>query len=142
MDEHNLKDFVMCTLSVAGTLPLSIIITSDEKTETLISAFSVLKKILPENAFFSRGKILGPALIMIDNFSELQELLGKTWNYELLLYVFYLLQQVWRWLHHTKNRIAKTDRPKLLSLFKKIVYANELPELKEFYDDLQLADIV
>ena len=30
----------------------------------------------------------------------------------------------------------------LLSLFKKIVYVNELSEMEEFYDDLQSADIV
>ena len=47
MDEHNLKVFVMCTLSVAGALPLALLITSDEKTETLVSAFGMLNKILP-----------------------------------------------------------------------------------------------
>ena len=29
-----------------------------------------------------------------------------------------------------------------LSLFKKLVYVNELSEMEEFYDDLQSADIV
>lgn len=57
MDEHNLKFFVMCTLSVAGALPLSILITSDEKTETLISSFSMLKNILPENPFSTGAKL-------------------------------------------------------------------------------------
>ena len=44
MHDHNLKMFVMCTLSVTGALPLSMLITSDEKTET------------PENAFFQQDK--------------------------------------------------------------------------------------
>ena len=77
-----------------------------------------------------------------DNCSELREALRKAWNSELLLCVIHLLQQVWRWLHHAKSRIAKIDRPMLLSLFKKIVYANEFSELEEFYDDLQSAVIV
>ena len=94
MDDYNLKVFVMWTISVAGTLTLSILITSDEKTETLISVFSLLKNILPENAFFSRSKALGSALVMTDNRSELREALGKTWNSELLVCVFHLLQQV------------------------------------------------
>ena len=108
----------------------------------LISAFSMLKRILRENNFFSRGKTLRPALIITDNCSQFWEALGKTWNSELFLCLFHLLQQVWRWLYHTKNRIAKTDRPMLLSLFKKLVYVNELSEMEEFYDDLQSADIV
>ena len=57
MDEHNLKFFVMCTLSVAGALLLSRLITSDEKTETLISSFSMLKNILPENPFSTGAKL-------------------------------------------------------------------------------------
>ena len=65
-DENNLKAFVMCTLNVADALPLSILITSDEKTETVISAFSMLNNIIPEYAFPSLGKTLGAALIMTD----------------------------------------------------------------------------
>ena len=51
MDEHNLRVFVMCTLSVAGAWPLPIVITSGEKTETLISAFQMLKHVLPDGAY-------------------------------------------------------------------------------------------
>ena len=53
-----MRVFVMCTLSVAGGLQLGIVITTDEKTETLISAFRMLKEILPEGAFHGRGKTL------------------------------------------------------------------------------------
>ena len=34
-EEHNLKVFIMCTHSIAGALPLSILITSDERESTL-----------------------------------------------------------------------------------------------------------
>ena len=56
MDENNLKVFIMSTRSVAGALPLSILITNGEKTETQISAFSMWNNILPENAFFQQGQ--------------------------------------------------------------------------------------
>ena len=50
MEEHNLKVFIICTRSVAGALPLGLIICSDEKTETLIAAFAMYKESLPEGA--------------------------------------------------------------------------------------------
>ena len=39
MDDYNLKVFVMWTISIAGALTLSILITSDEKSETLSLRF-------------------------------------------------------------------------------------------------------
>ena len=41
MEEFNLRVFLMVTHSVLGALPLGIIITSDEKTETLIEAMEL-----------------------------------------------------------------------------------------------------
>ena len=56
MEEHNLKVFIICTHSVAGALPLGLIICSDEKTDILIAAFAKYKESLPEGAFFRKGK--------------------------------------------------------------------------------------
>ena len=42
MDEFNLRVFLMVTHSVVGALPLGIILTSNEQTQTLVDAFSLL----------------------------------------------------------------------------------------------------
>ena len=52
MEEHNLRVFVFCTHSVAGALPLGILITSDERTTTLVSGFALLRDCLPADASF------------------------------------------------------------------------------------------
>ena len=137
MDEHNLRVFVMCTLSVAGALPLGIIITSDEKTETLVAAFSMFKQTLPVGAFYQRGPEVGPEIIMTDNCSELRDALQIIWpSVKLILCIFHILQQVWRWLQDKNHAINMADRPGLLGSFKKMVYSEELEELESHYDSL------
>ena len=43
MEEHNLKVFILCTHSVAGALPIGLILCSDENTETLEKALKMYK---------------------------------------------------------------------------------------------------
>ena len=75
LEEHNLRFFLTCTHSPAGALPLGILITSDEKEETLATAFQMYYVILLENYFYDRGADLGPQRIMTDNCCELRTVL-------------------------------------------------------------------
>ena len=75
---------------------------------------------------------------MTDNCCELHEALKEVWpNSVLLLCIFHVLQQVWRWLHEKKNGIAMEDRPALLLLFKEILYAKS----EDFFDNLISSDV-
>ena len=122
MDTHNLKVFVICAYSVVGALPLGIIITSDETTDTLVKAFSLYKEALPTDAFFGKG-LSGPAVFMTDNCSELRDALHIVWPEAiLLLCLFHILQQVWRWLCDSKNSIKHEDRQTLMHSFKTLAY--------------------
>ena len=80
LEELNLRVFVLCTLSVAGALPLGIIITSDEKTDTLVQAFGLYQQQLSEEAFYRRGPELGPEVFMTDNCCELRDALKAVWK--------------------------------------------------------------
>ena len=71
MEELSLRVFPVCTHSVAGALPLGIIIVSDERTTNLVEGFTLLKNCMGDDAFFGR-KCLGPRVIMTDNCSELR----------------------------------------------------------------------
>ncbi|CAB4020358.1 Hypothetical predicted protein, partial [Paramuricea clavata] len=64
-EEYNIRVFVMVTHSVCGALPLGIVLTSDEKKQTLVHA-------LP---FYGAYPSTGPKVIMTDNCSELREAL-------------------------------------------------------------------
>ncbi len=135
MEELNLRVFLVCTHSVAGALPLGILIVSDERTATLVGGFTLLKNCMGENAFFGRQN-LGPMVIMTDNCSELRDALKIVWPAsQLLLCIFHLMQQVWRWLHDKKNGIHAEHRQEILSLMKSIIYAQS-EDISERTDDM------
>nr|XP_047134882.1 uncharacterized protein LOC124812379 [Hydra vulgaris] len=145
MDANNLRVFLLCTHSVAGALPLGLIICSDEKTDTLIKAFEAYKILLPENAFFNKGNQTGPDLMLTDlsSHSELRDSLLNVWPSSLLLLcTFHLLQQVWRWLFDIKHQIEKVDRPVIMSNFKNIVYSETIEKFEVTFSQLLCDTIV
>ena len=136
MEELNLRVFLVVTHSVAGALPLGILIVSDERTSTLVQGFTFLKNCMGVGAFYDR-KDRGPMVIMTDNCSELRDALRIVWpESRLLLCIFHLMQQIWRWLHEKKNNIHKDHRPEILKLVKAIVYASNEEDLLETTDEL------
>lgn len=136
-EEHNLKVFMMCTQSVAGALPCGILITSDEKESTLKLGFLLLKSSLPENAFHGRGPDVGPEVILTDNCKEERKALNTVWpSSTLLLCIFHILQQLWRWLHDKSHSISQADRPYILSLFKQALYSESGEIFEDFYSEL------
>ena len=48
----------MATQSVVGALPLGILICSDDKTETLIRGFTMLKTALMNNHFMGKNTMI------------------------------------------------------------------------------------
>ena len=97
---------------------------SDEREETLTKAFEMLNSILPEGAFFNAA---GPAILMTDNCDELRRNLHRSWpNATLLLCIFHVLQQVWRWLYERQHGISKEVRVEIMKLFRKLVYASDV----------------
>ena len=84
------------THSVVGALPMGLLITSDEKVDTLIAGFQQLKYCMDESSVYYRSG-MGPKLIITDNCSELHDALNQVWpETKLLLCTFHILQQVWR----------------------------------------------
>ena len=134
MEEYNLRLFLIVTHSVLGALPLGILLTSDEKTQTLIDGFKLLKDCLPEYAFHNKGH---PDVAMTDNCSELHDALRYVWpDMNLILCVFHILQQVWRWLNDKKHGIQQHGRAGLLNLFKMVVYADSVESMETNYEHL------
>ena len=100
-------------------LPLGIIITSDETEDTLQQAFEMYCNVLPENAFYGRGVVEGPEVVMTDNCSELRQVIRERWNKAtLLLCIFHILQQIWRWIYEKKHGISANHCVQIMRLFK------------------------
>ena len=92
--------------------------------------------------FIRRGN-KGPLVIMTDNCSELPEALSKSWPCAvLLLCVFHLTQQVWRWLFERKHNVSSGDRNSILLLFKKVVYENDVQGMETVYEEMISSNIV
>ena len=136
MDEFKLRVFLIVTHCVVGALPLGILITSDEETETLITALVYFKTVLPVHTFFSRGPIKGPKMFTTDNCSELHDAL-KFWpDATNVLCIFHILQQVWRWLHDKKNDVRNEDI--VLATFKKVLCADSEATMESNFEELLL----
>ena len=114
---------------------VGIVITSDEKEVTLANPFEMSKQILPEGAFYNSQN--GPELFMIGNCDEIRKILHKNWpNATLLTWAFYILQQVWRWLHERQHRIFKHGRIEIMKLFRNVAYAPAIEGYKIALEDL------
>ena len=143
MEEHNLRVFILCTHSVAGALPLGLIVCSDEKTSTLVAAFETFRDNLPPQSFFGRGGITGPKIFLTDNCSEERDALSIVWpSAQLILCIFHVLQQVWRWLHDKNHGIGFFDRPSLLSNSKTLVYAESCVSFENKFHDLLTSELI
>ena len=138
LDKYNSPTFIISTSSSAGGIPLGVVITSGESELILEEAFSFLKKVLPQNAFYGRGE-KGPQLFITDDSSAERSAIRATWpDSTLLLCVFHYLQSWWSWLWDSKQCIHKDDKQPIIDLVKKMVFAGTESELQMQY--LHLTD--
>lgn len=67
LDRFNTSLFILSTCHPAEGIPLGILMTSDEKEETIQAALQMLRDVLPKNAFYGNGVQKGPAVVMTDD---------------------------------------------------------------------------
>ena len=95
---------------------------------------------MKEGAFFCG---VSPSVIMTDNCDELRQALEITWpGARLLLCIFHILQQAWRWLHEKIHGVRMEDRPPLLRLIKSLLYAKTVVELRDLVGKMKADDVV
>ena len=124
-------------------MPLGIILSSDEREQTLAKGLDMLKSILPEKAFFGRGSSTGPMVIMTDDSATERAALHQAWpSTTLLLCTFHFLQRRWTWLWEGKNSIRKEHRKLLIDQVKDMVYAQSETTLLELYSSFKSNDVV
>ena len=130
----------MCPTPI-GALPLGTLILTRADETTIREALNLYKSLLTEKSFFGRGPDLGPILAITDDDAAERNGLSYSWpEATLLLCHFHLLQAVWAWLWKAEHRIEKDDRPILLNLFKKAVYAESTEEYVQSVRNMQPND--
>ena len=129
LDRQDSKLIKLMTCSPAGGLPLGFVIVRSESEDVLKEAFKKLKDVLPEDAFYKRGKNKGPTLFMTDDAASEINALKYTWpDSTFLLCAWHVLNAVWRWLWDAKHQIKKNDRKILLEKFRSLLYAKSEQE--------------
>ena len=79
LDREDSKLFHFVTPSAIGGLPLANLITTREDEDTISFGLALLKTILPEYAFYGRGKDVGPCLIITDDSTPERNSLTRAW---------------------------------------------------------------
>ena len=142
LDRNDSKIFHLMCPSPVGGLPLGTLVTTRADEDTITEALDLYKSLLPENAFYGRGKDLGPKLIITDDDSAERNALQHSWqNGILLLCIFHHLQALWAWLWKGEHQIEKDDRPILFNLFKRIVYAETTEDYNKCLDIMQRNEV-
>ena len=90
-----------------------------------------------EKAFFHRGAEQGPHIFITDDATATIKALENVWPSAIhILCQWHCLQAVWRYLGNGRNQIKKEDKPILMRLFRKMVYAESRARYEEFYQEL------
>ena len=75
---------------------------------------------------------------MTDNCGELGQGLREKWSQStLLLCVFHILQQVWRWIYGKEHGISAADRLEIMRMFKALLYSEDEERLRINIESIQ-----
>jgi len=134
MDRQNYRLFLLLTHSVAGGLPLGVLITPSEDTATLTTALHLFNALLDSSCFYGRGTS-GPEVFMTDDATAERQALSVVYpETKCLLCVFHILQAHWRYLWSAQNHVSQENRQHLFHVLKDMVYANTMESLQSRYE--------
>ncbi|XP_069586169.1 uncharacterized protein [Ranitomeya imitator] len=137
MDRHNSRIFLLLAPSVAGALPLAILVMYSEAQVVITRALKLLQSILPEDAFYGRGIEHGPGIIITDDsHSERNSLKDRFSDSRLLLCKFHVLQAFWRYIWDSNNHVQKVDRQDIYTLFKKLVNEQSQQQFESLFTEV------
>jgi len=122
-DNHVLTFFL--TLTVAGAVPLGVVITDSTSTASYTAGFMLLKSVMLCQSFSGHGR---PLVFLTDNSDAGRAALQTCWpDADLKLCFFHVPQAVWQWLYAEQHGIGKDDRQALMAEFQRIVYSCTSP---------------
>ncbi|RIB15089.1 hypothetical protein C2G38_2193248 [Gigaspora rosea] len=108
LDVLNTPMTILSTSTLIGGLPLVIMLTSNETTNTFTKALDMLKYVMPILACNGHGPVIGPKVFMTDD-------------------------SAWKWLWDSKHGINKDNCVALIEYLKKISFARTETRLREMH---------
>ncbi|KAK3931513.1 Protein FAR1-RELATED SEQUENCE 8 [Frankliniella fusca] len=136
MDTHNTRVFLILCPSIAGALPLGVLMVSSEAEVVLKPAFELLLTLLPDEAFGGRGK-KGPKIFMTDDCDQERNTLHSLFpEAVLLLCLFHVLNAYWRYVWKSEHHVKKDDRAPAYFSFRDVVYASDEEKFEALWNDM------
>lgn len=142
MDRFDTRVGFLVTPSLAGGMPLGVILTSSETQVLITKGLNMLQELYPEGkAFHGRGDA-GPKVFLTDDAKNERNSLRYVYPLAiLLLCLFHTLQAFLRYLTSSDHHVKKEDRTALYDDFKKLVYCKTEADFKELYNELCSKDV-
>ncbi|KAK3911088.1 Methanogen homoaconitase large subunit [Frankliniella fusca] len=137
MDRQNHRVFLVLCPSIAGGLPLGVIITSSEAEEVLKKGFSLLNSLVPDSKAFGGRGLRGPKIIFTDDSDAERNALQFTFSEAvLLLCIFHVLQAFWRYVWNADHKVDKKFRAEVYHAFHDAVYAENAESFENHFKEL------
>ena len=89
MHRHNYRLFLLLTHSVAGGLPLGVLIVPSEKASTITLALELYNKLLDNGSFYGR-EVIGPMVSMTDDSKSERVALAEVYPSAVMLLCIFL----------------------------------------------------
>lgn len=137
-DGNNTVITFMLAPTVAGAVPLAVLLTDSTCEASYSAAFQLLRTTLPADAF---GGQQFPAIFVTDDSDAERNALRACWPQAVQrLCLFHVAQAVWRWLWAETHRISKEDRQQLMTEFRKVMYACDVTEAENLFQEAMDSD--
>ena len=125
-----------------GGVPLGTVLVTNDSIDILSIGFKLLKQLLPDKAFGSRG-ISGPHIFLIKDSDNQKKALNSVWpGSNVIVCIFRILQSMWEWLWDEKHNILRDHRLYLLYLLKTVLFSSSESDMTTKYQVLCSDSIV
>lgn len=138
-DASNNSITIISAACPAGGIPLGVLISENQKTETFVAGFNALRRSI-QNSYCKQGY---PDVIITDNCTAEINAINEVWpESQHFLCIFHVLQYVWRWLHDSKNGIPQDHQRNFYTNFQIILYCTSVEDAENAYNSAVAIAIV
>ncbi|KAK3925042.1 Protein FAR-RED IMPAIRED RESPONSE 1 [Frankliniella fusca] len=142
MDRYDTRIGFLIAPSLAGGLPLGIIMTSSESEVLVTKGLKMLQNLYPEKAFYGRGE-LGPKVFITDAAKNERNSLASLYPFAtLLLCYFHTLQAFLRYITQAEHKVKKDDRVAIYDKYKDLVRSKSDEHFENNYQDFIASEIL
>ncbi|XP_071550412.1 uncharacterized protein [Panulirus ornatus] len=136
VDYLRCRVYLLLTHSVAGGLPLGVLITSSDCPNVVLQALHMFMNLLSDQGFNGQGAA-GPAVFMTqDDMSQHDALMAAFPEAELVVCPYHVVQTAWESLCDSQAGVDSGNRQELFEMVKEMVLAKTTGDLEEKYRKL------